>query len=382
MITNYIPTYSKNALKHIPTNDEDLLQVFGECFLMSRRGKVDTVDEHKFEINYMANLMQLTRDVVDREYKPSRGKAFVTFNPVIREIFAAPFRDRIVHHFLYAVNGFWWDRQFINDSYSCRDNKGTLYGIQRVQHFMQKATHGGSGRAYVLKGDISGYFMSMSRRLLFEKVLEGLEKQFPHHGWLYEVCRYLWFEIIFDDPVKGVRMAGGKHEWDALPVNKSLFNQPEGRGIVIGNLTSQLLSNILLNEFDRYVSMELKFPFYGRYVDDFILVVPEEDFRRALDVFHREIPEKLAEMGLTLHPHKKYIQPVEKGVPFLGQNVHAYYTTPMRRIRGNYYKTAKEFMMGIKDEDAIISYLGMGKHTCQKKLNAEIFAAMGWEYRW
>ena len=382
MIKNYMPTYSRNALRYIPTRDEEVTPALQECFLMARRGKMDTADEHRFELNYMEDLRQLSRDVVFREYHPSPGKAFITFNPVVREIFAAPFRDRIIHHLLYALNGFWWDRQFINDSYSCRPGTGTLFAIRRVQHFIQKGTQGGTKGAFVIKLDISGYFMSMPRPVLYEKVLKGLEKQFPNHGWLYELCRYLWFEVIFDNPLDGVKLAGSKFDWDFLPKNKSLFNQPDLLGIVIGNLTSQLLSNILLNDFDRMMASELDIPFYGRYVDDMIMVVPAEDLARVCKLIEGRIPEELAKIGLKLHPHKQYIQPASKGVPFLGEFVHAYYTTPSKRIKGNYYKAAKELMYGFGSLDAITAYHGRGKHTCQKKLEARIFEEMGWEYNW
>ena len=247
---------------------------------------------------------------------------------------------------------------------------------------MQKATLGGSQEAYILKGDVSGYFMSMPRQVLYDKVLEALELQFPHHGRVYELCRYLWYEIIFDDPTDGVKIVGSKHKWASVPPNKSLLHQPNGRGIVIGNVTSQVLSNLLLNDFEWWVIERLGYPFYVRYVDDFMIIAPQDKYKEALEVFNVEIPMKLAEIGLTMHPNKKYIQPVRRGVPFLGQYVHPYYTTPSKRFRGNYYKAAKEYMMGIKGDETIISYLGMGKHTCQQKLNAKVFSAMGWEYIW
>ena len=94
-------------LQHIPKSNDDLSLALYESFLMARRGKMDTVDEHKFDLNYVANLMMLTTDIIRGTYHPIPGKAFVTFNPVIREIFAAQLRDRVVHHLLYALNGFF-----------------------------------------------------------------------------------------------------------------------------------------------------------------------------------------------------------------------------------------------------------------------------------
>lgn len=371
---------SKNQLKYWPECDGDLLFALYEAYLMARRAKRRTDDENKFEMFLMENLIQLRDDIIYRRYHPSRGKAFITHNPVIREIFAAPFRDRIVHHLLYAMVGFWWDERYIFDSYSCRDKKGTLLGVQRMQKFMEKASQAGSREAYIIKADISGYFMSLNRERLFTKILYGLDRQFPKGGWDYELCRYLWAEIIFDDPVDGVRMAGGKKEWAPLPKNKSLFNQPAGIGIVIGNLTSQSLSNTYLDSLDQYMKQVLKFKYYGRYVDDFYAIVAKEELPKALKQFKREVPEFLASLGLKMHPDKFYVQPIERGVPYLGRIVHRTYITTGKRTRGKYYQAAHAVASGQKDVESLVSYLGMTKHLSAEKLNQKIFDSVGWDY--
>ncbi|MDO4889138.1 MAG: RNA-directed DNA polymerase [Candidatus Saccharibacteria bacterium] len=372
--------WSKNQLKYWPENNDDLLFALYESYKMAKRAKLRTDDENKFEMFFMENLIQLRDDIINRRYHPSRGKAFITHNPVIREIFAAPFRDRVVHHLLYAMNGLWWDKHYIYDSYSCRDGKGTLLGVQRIQHFMEKASKAGSKKAYIIKADISGYFMSLNRDRLFKEVLWGLERQFPNKGFEYELCRYLWAEIIFDDPVAGVRMAGSKKEWDPLPNNKSLFHQPPGVGIVIGNLTSQSLSNTYLNQLDRYMKYELKFKYYGRYVDDFVVVVPEEELEDAVKKFKHDIPKFLKSLGLKMHPRKFYVQPIERGLPFLGRVVHRTYLTAGKRTRARYWSAAQQYMNGLKDDESIISYLGMTKHLNAEKLNKQIFDSVGWDY--
>ena len=373
--------FSKNQFIRIPENDNDLLDALWQAYNMAKRAKLRTEDEHKFEMFTMENLIQLRDDIVNRVYHPSRGKAFITHNPVIREIFAAPFRDRVVHHFLFAMNGFWWDRHFIYDSYSCRDGKGTLLGIKRMQHFMEKASQAGSRPAYVMKGDISGYFMSLNREVLFERILWGLSRQYAAFSWEYEICRYLWAEVIFDDPVENVRMAGGKKEWEPLPGNKSLFNQPAGQGIVIGNLTSQLLSNINLDPFDRFMTFDLGFKWYGRYVDDFFIVVPEEQFEYAKLMFEQVVPEFLEDMGHRMHPNKIYIQPIEQGAPFLGAKVYRTRLLPGKRIKGNFFRAVQEYMNGMLGDESIISYLGMGEHYLSKKMNAKVFESVGWDYK-
>lgn len=377
---------SEKELDILPERNEDLKKVLRHCFYLARRNKLKTADEHGFEIFREEDLQILTDDIIERRYEPGRSKAFITHNPVIREIFAAQFRDRIVHHLLFSMNGPWWDNRFIPESFSCRKGKGTDYGIRTMQKQMRRATENGMKKAYIIKMDISGYFMSLSREKLFEQILWGLDRQFSDRKqnrvskWQYELCRYLWAEIIFDDPVDEVRMAGSKKSWSPLPKNKSLFYQLPGVGIVIGNLTSQLLSNIFLDQLDRYVKYDLGFKYYGRYVDDFYIIVPEDEFKYASFASSTLIPEFLDCIGLKMNSKKKYIQTVDKGVPFLGKFVHMHYAVFGKRIMDHFYRAVSKFSMDFTSEETIISFLGAGKHYATKKQIRKVFKSVGWDY--
>ena len=367
----------KNFLKRLPGGPDELLGTLFECYRMARRGKTNTDDQMKFEAFYVENLENLCEDILTRRYKPSRGKAFITHEPVMREIFAAPFRDRIVHHLLYAIVAPWWDKQFIYDSYSCRNEKGTDFAVERLQRAMRKVSRGGRVEATVIKGDLSGYFMSLNRKILYEKVMWGLKRQFPEGGFLYDLCAYLWKEIIFDDPTINVRIAGRWSDWDELPTNKSLFNQPDGQGIVIGNLTSQLLSNIMLNDFDWWMKCKMGFYYYGRYVDDFYIVVPKSEVRRAMKCMNNEIPAYLSEMGLTLHPNKKYVQDVKRGCPFLGKKVYLNAILPGKRYKRNFKKAMYKFVSTGIGVDTVVSYIGMGKNMKVAGLQHNLIEGLG-----
>ena len=111
--------------------------LFAELFIAEQQarkgGKRKTMDTHKFEVNLYENLMRLRDAIWECEYKPSRGTAHVIFNPVQREIFAAPYPDRIVQHWVVNTIDEWWDRRLIEDSYSCRVGKGTQHGIYRLR---------------------------------------------------------------------------------------------------------------------------------------------------------------------------------------------------------------------------------------------------------
>lgn len=361
---------------------EWLLHELYFAFLEARKNKRGTSDEHKFELNLMENLAQLRDDIVNRVYKPSRGQAFIIYDPVMREIFAAPFRDRVVHHFIYNQVAEWWDRRFIYDSYSCRVGKGTLFGIKRLQKHMRQVSRNGTRKAYVIKRDLSGYFMSLPRKKLLEIACDGIDRQFKDgQKALRELLKYLWEEIIMDDPIKDVYIKGSLHEWDNLPDNKSLFCQPPGQGIVIGNLSSQLLSNVYLNMLDRYITMELGYKHYGRYVDDFYVVVTEEEYKKALyDIDIKAAKFLKEELGLTLHPKKRYSQEVLHGVSFLGVVISNEMIVPGKRFKNNFYRALIEYQMGFNSEESVTSYLGYLKNVNGKKLAKKMFDLNGFDY--
>ncbi|MBQ3409854.1 RNA-directed DNA polymerase [Candidatus Saccharibacteria bacterium] len=359
--------------------EEWLFEQLWAAYMLARRNKRATADEQKFEYSAPENIKTLTQDIMNRRYKPGRGIAFITHRPVIREIFAAPFRDRLVHHFLFNMNADWWDRRFIGDSYSCRKNKGTWYGVQRLHKQIAEATNGFKDEAFIIKLDLKGYFMSLKRSRLYERIAWGLDRQFPEGGEIYKVCKYLWNEVIFDDPTKNVTRRDSLRAWDDLPDSKSLFCQPPGQGIVIGNLSSQLLSNIYLDQLDRYVKYDLGYKWYGRYVDDFYIIVRPERYEQALKDIDA-IEGFLMMIELILHDKKRYIQPVSHGVPFLGTVVYPGRIYPGERIIKNFRQALKHYNEEKVDADVIISFVGQMKHVKGQKLKYKLLEEAGWNY--
>ena len=356
-----------------------LISAFTQAFKEARKHKLKTFNEHVYEENWSENVIRLTDAVLERYYRPSSSISFVVFDPMIREIFAAPFVDRIVHHLLYELQGGWWDHRFIEDSYSCRQNKGTLYGVLRTQQMMRQVTNNFTEEAYVIKLDVQGYFMSLPRVKLYARVKWGLDQQFgpylhrPAAFELYKLCCFLWQQVLFDDPANKSRRRGPLNAWDNLPPEKSLYTRPLGLGIVIGNLTSQLVSNIYLDQLDRFIKFELGYDFYGRYVDDFIFMVHASQYAQAkkdvkkIEKFMRE------ELQLTLHPKKRYYQSVYKGVPFLGTRIYPHCLYPSNRIQQKFKKAIHDLSSINFKPETLISYLGFLKHTQSDKFVAEVF---------
>ena len=358
-----------------------LVQALWKAYRDARKGKRHTFDQQKFEANAAENIYNLALSVYYETYKPSRGIAFITMIPVIREIFAAPFRDRVIHHFLFNVTIDYWEKHLIYDSYSCREGKGTHFGARRLQGKMQTVSENYTKEAYVIKMDIRAFFMSLNRKMLLKQILKGLDDQFKKDkGKLYKTCKFLWTEVILDDPVKGVERRGKLSRWFIIPPEKSLFHRPKGIGIVIGNLTSQLASNIFLDQLDRFVTETLGYKYYGRYVDDFYIVVPAEDREKVLrDV--KVIRRYLRLLGLTLHKDKLYIQEVHKGVDFVGAKIYPRQITPGRRIKKNYKKITYDFASGHATTEQVTTYFGMMKNFSSHKFEQEVFEKLGWDWR-
>jgi hypothetical protein len=344
-----------------------------KAFFEARRGKLKTVNEQKFEENRDLNLALLTDAILECAYCPSRSVAFIIKEPTMREIFAAPFVDRIVHHFLILIVGDWWDRRFSVDSYSCREGKGTLFGIKRLERHMRRVSENWHREVWILKLDLQGYFMSLPRERLFEQVVWGLVRQFPDKGLLYEICRFLWGRVIFDDPTDGVRIKCSPEEWRSLPKPKSLFYAKDGCGIVIGNLTSQWLSNMMLDKLDRFVKFDLGYKSYGRYVDDFYLV---SDDRNELCECREKINIFLDGLGLKVHPKKVFLQPMGHGVPFLGVVVYPYRIQVGKRLARNIKLLARNWKKYGENPSIAISresYKGLVKYYRYRKMWQEAF---------
>ncbi len=362
-----------------------LLDRLAKAFEEARLGKLKTSDENSFELNWIENLVNLCDAITERRYEPGAAVAFIVFDPMVREIFASQFKDRVVHHFLYDMQAEWWDRRFISESFSCRVNKGTLAAVKCAQKHMRQVTNNCTEDAIVFKGDIKGYFMSLSREKLYEKVKWGLEKQFaevlddPMGRQIYDLCRYLWEMVLFDNPTSKSWKRGNKHNWDpkVLPPKKSLYCQPPGYGIVIGNLTSQLVSNIHLDKLDRFVRYTLGYKYYARYVDDFYIMVKKSEWGK-LQKDLRKIEAFLKnEMSLTLHPEKRYVQSVYKGVNFVGARVHPHCIYPSNRIQSHLPKALKKLIEEDGELDPVIAYAGILQHFDSYKYMRKLFDEVG-----
>ncbi len=301
------------------------------AYRVCRKNKTTTINAMRFEQNLIENLWDLSHQLQDRSYTIGASICFLAHSPKLREIFAADFRDRVVHHLLIGEIEAFYEQKFIYDVYNNRKAKGTHQALERSQKFMRACRDG-----YYLQLDIKGFFYHLDRNILFEILLRDIES-----STLTEYANILWLahRIIFHDPTTNYIFQGDKRDLHNLPPHKSLFKIPKNRGLPIGNLTSQFFANVYMNGFDHFVKRELKIKRYLRYVDDFVLF--DRDPNRLLWC-KEQIETYLArELKLTLRADSR-LRKVTQGLDFLGYIIRPDYALVRRRVVHNYkYKKAQ-----------------------------------------
>ena len=274
-----------------------------------------------FEVNAEQYLLKLTRELADRTYRPCPSFCFVAKNDKHREVFAADFQDRVIHHLLVRRLEKIWEPVFIYDSYACRKGKGTHGAVERLRSFSRKVTANETRRAWFAQLDIRAFFPSIDRKILLSMVLSRLQNE--ELRWLSEL-------LILHDPTIDPVFTCPPKKWENVPVQKSLFSVPSGKGLPIGNLTSQFFANVYLNSLDQFVKHTLKVRWYIRYVDDLVLLDLD---RHTLQDWTEEIGTFLKNtLKLDLHPNRRIIRPVSNGMDFVGYIVRPSHLYIRKRV--------------------------------------------------
>jgi len=312
-------------------NYEKLYRAYLEC----RKNKRGTINALKFEIDFENNLKILLKELKSGSYVPGRSICFVVTAPKPREIFAADFRDRIVHHLLVREIEEYFEKRFIYDSFACRKGKGTHRAVSRLRYFFQKKEN---RHAWYLKMDIKSFFMSINKNILYELLQNSLiEGGLDKISELDQLARF----VVFHNPAKNYEKKGDRELFSLIPAHKSLLKQKENKGLPIGNHSSQFFANVYLNELDHFVKRELKCRHYVRYVDDFILLSND---KRQLYEWKNKIARFLGKkLELALSENKTMIQPVVRGADFLGYFIKPDSIYPRRSV----FRRYKDKLFGI-----------------------------------
>lgn len=309
---------------------ENLLEAWKEF----ARGKTNRRDVQEFSFRLMDNVLLLQSDLRNHTYQHGAYQAFAIHDPKPRRIHKASVRDRLLHHAVHRVLYPFFDRIFIADSFSCRNGKGTHKALNRFRALAYRVSKNHTKTCWVLKCDIKKFFASIDQDVL----LAIFRTYIPDHSafWLLE-------RII-----------------------KSFSSTALGKGLSLGNLTSQLFANIYMNEFDWFAKHSLKAKYYIRYADDFVIL--SDDCAWLFGLIPRIRHFLREKLKLELHPDKISIKTVASGVDFLGwvhfSNYRVLRTATKRRMLKKLTRA--------KSNAVFQSYFGLLSHGNSEKIRRAI----------
>lgn len=301
------------------------------------RGKKSRKDVAEFSLNLSQNIYRLHEDLRTKIYRHGAYEAFSISDPKPRSIHKATVRDRLLHHAIYRVLYPYFDKKFIYDSYSCRQLKGTHRALNRFNDFVAQVSQSSSRTCWVLKCDVRKFFASIDQ--------VTLTNIFKRH-------------IGDADTV-----------WLIERTIESFQSTGPGKGLPLGNLTSQLLVNVYMNEFDQFIKHRLKLRYYIRYADDFVIM--HHDKNVLMEVLPKVQSFLDEQLKLSLHPDKVFLKTAASGVDFLGW-VHFPHHRVIRTT------TKKRMFKKINDSgqkpEVVQSYLGLLSHGDANTLKQRVAA--------
>jgi len=308
---------------------ENLLQAWRE-FIRQKSSKKDVQEYYR---NFMDNILELHQDLIQHTYNHGPYQAFRINDPKPRQIHKSLVRDRLLHHAIHRILYPFFDSTFVADSFSCRIGKGSHKALNRFKKFGYKVSANNTKTCWVLKCDIKKFFENINHEILLSIFKEYISDN--NVIWLLE-------RVVYS------------------------FSSAPGRGLPLGNLTSQLFVNIYMNEFDQFIKHKLKTKYYIRYADDFVIMSQDKSWlEELLPKMSNFLTDKLM---LGLHPDKVFIKTLASGVDFLGW-VHF---SNHRVLRTSTQRRMFKMIMANNSPETVNSYLGLLKHGNTNKLSKKV----------
>jgi RNA-directed DNA polymerase len=310
---------------------ENLFQAWNE-FKKEKRNKKDV---QIFERYLEDNLFALYTELKRKTYRHGTYQEFYVTDPKRRHIHKSNVRDRVLHHLLYKYLYELFDKHFIYDSYSCRKDKGTHKAVKRLGKLARVVSKNYSGSCWSLKCDIKKFFASVDHGILKGLIANKVKDE--NINWL--------INTVIDS-----------------------FSSESGcsRGIPLGNLTSQIFSNVYLNELDQFVKHRLKMKHYLRYADDFLILNIDTKYHEDYLVAINEFLE--GGLKLVLHPKKISARKLSWGIDFCGYIVLPYYILLRTKTKIRILKK----IIRCSNYQALQSYLGYFSHSSSFKISNEL----------
>ena len=296
-----------------------------------KKNKSKKLDVTSFSLNLEDNIFNLRDELISGGWECGGYKKFSIKDPKPRTIHKATVRDRVLYQAIYRILYPLFDKTFIFDSYSSRNEKGTLASIRRLNIFLRKLSTNYTRTVYALKCDIKKFFDSVDQDILMGLLQNRIKNK--DATWLLE-------RIIKSFP----------------------------EGLPLGNITSQLFANIYLNELDQFIKQTLKIKYYIRYCDDFVILNNNPEYLKSLIPRMGEFLEN--RLKLSLHPNKVTIRKYRQGIDFLGYVSFPRFTILRVKTKKRMFKRVKARLIGfqnglVKKESlkaTLLSYFGMLKH--------------------
>jgi len=274
------------------------------AYRKAMRGSGAKEDACQFAYNLEHDILVIQDELRNGEYMPGKYRYFQVHEPKERTISVAPFRDRVVHHAVVNVLERVFEPRFIHDSYATRKEKGTHKAIRRAQDFMR-------GNRWYLKLDINKYFDNIDHNILLGLIARKIK----------------------DDRLLGLLRV-------IIANSDASRGEKTGKGLPIGNLTSQFFANVYLDVFDHYLKEELQLKAYVRYMDDCVIFHEDKEYLKELlrlsVLFLRE------RLMLSLKASATLINTRLHGLPFLGFRV---FPSLLRIKRENIKRLKKKIML-------------------------------------
>jgi RNA-directed DNA polymerase len=281
-----------------------------DAYRKCRHKKRPSVHQIRFESRLGENLLSLHSDLRSRKYQPSRSKCFVVIYPKPREIFAAHFRDRIVHHLLVGRLEPLWEPRFVHSSFACRKERGGYKAIAYIDRQARRLSQGGRHKVFVLQVDIASFFVTIHRPTLAEILLKDIRNEYL--CWLIETA-------FCHDARENVWVESSPELRTLIAPYKSWFNKDKDVGIPIGNLTSQFGANVYLDGVDQWICRNLRPGAYLRYMDDLTLLDTDPKRLRAMagpiDCWLKK------NRSQSLNPDKTTLKQLSSGIQYLGYRI-------------------------------------------------------------
>lgn len=343
-------------MEHEKVSYDEVCEAYLEC----RKTKRHTFAALEYEEAHELNNLRLWKELNEGTYEIGKSIGFCVTRPKVREVFAASFRDRIVHHILMRKFLRLFEEEMIDSSYNCRKGKGVIYGIKDVQRKIRRITRDGRRGAWCLCCDIQGFFMAIDTKIAFRIVEQTIREHYEGEDmeWWIELFR----KIIFHRPFNNYEWHGDARLRETLPETKRITGT---NGLTIGNYPNQIISNLYMTVFDRWLLPRLSIDEgYARFVDDFRVF--STDKRRLLNILHDSRSFLKEHLHLTLHPDKILLIRVSQGVPFCGYVIRHDRIYAGRHLISNIHDAMARYEKD-RDVDKLIrswnSYMGFLSHA-------------------